>query len=507
MELKRLSNDRRWQFAALILLAVLAYLNALPNGFIWDDDHYVLNNVTLRSFDGLRRLWFELRATPQYYPLVHSSFWLEYQTWGLNPLGFHVTNVLLHGVAASLFFLSLKTLRIPGAWLAAAIFAVHPACVESVAWVTERKNVLSAVFYFLSFLAFAKAIHWNEDEDRKPNWRAYATSLCLFVCALLSKTVVCSLPAAILLLLWYRSQKWSRRDRRDALLLLPFFAVGLAMAAMTVWLERTHVGAEGMEWNFSFVERCLIAGRSLLFYAGKILWPEPLIFFYERWVIDASLWWQYLFPLGFLAILITSIALHKRFGRGLPVAIMIFAGTLLPALGFFNVYPHRYSFVADHFQYLAIPSFIALSIAGIHALLNRGKAERTSVPIIGGTLLLAVFIVMSNQRSTAYRNEEALWVDTIEQNPTCWAAYNNLGNVFLERGDLERAAKCFVKTIQIRPDHFKAYHNLGKIYASPSVRQPDKAAHCFQRAIDLGLRHKPAYDWLSDYYRRREKSD
>ena len=182
-----------------------------------------------------------------------------------------------------------------------------------------------------------------------------------------------------------------------------------------------------MEWDFSFVERCLIAGRSLFFYVGKILWPDPLIFFYERWTIDSAVWWQYLFPLGVVLVLAGTIGMHKRWGKGLPIALMIFCGTLLPALGFFNVYPHRYSFVADHFQYLAIPAFITLVVASIATGLKRLGVDKPSPMIAATVAILATCIFISNKRCSAYKDQETLWLDTIEQNPSCWAAYNNRG--------------------------------------------------------------------------------
>jgi len=189
-----------WQGGLIILLVFLAYLPALHNGFIWDDDSYVTENTTLHDLDGLRRIWFDPGALPQYYPLVHTTFWLEYHLWGLNPLGYHLVNVLLHAIAAILFGVCCLRLRIPGAWLAAVIFALHPVCVESVTWITERKNVLSAVFYFTAALAYLRFAGLEEaDTSNCRRWHWYWGALALFAAALLSKTVTCSLPAALLL--------------------------------------------------------------------------------------------------------------------------------------------------------------------------------------------------------------------------------------------------------------------------------------------------------------------
>ena len=287
----------------IIALTFIAYSSSFSNAYIWDDNDYVTENPTLRTVDGLKSIWLDPSSTPQYYPLVHTSYWIEYQVWGLNATGYHVVNTLLHAVAACLLYLVLMRLKLPGAWVAAAVFAVHPVAVESVAWITERKNVLSAVFYFLSLLAFMKAVNWSSERDwRLPRISQYCLALGLFVCALLSKTVTCSLPAVIVLLVWWQRPSLKKKEWMIIASLVPFFVIGLVLALVTVRLETQHVGAQGMEWDFSAIDRCLIAGRSLFFYMKKLVLPHPLIFFYERWDIDSSVWWHYLFPVGFACL-------------------------------------------------------------------------------------------------------------------------------------------------------------------------------------------------------------
>jgi hypothetical protein len=210
-------------FKALLLVALglIAYQQIWHLGYIWDDDYYVTHNAALRDLHGLWRIWFDVTATPQYYPLVHSSFWLEYHFWGLNPVGYHAINLILHMLAAILLWRVLVQLRVPGAWLAAAIFAVHPVHVESVAWITERKNVLSAVFYLAAALAYLRFERARDSEESgRRAWTFYAASFAFFVLALLSKTVACSLPAALLLARWWRT---GTLKRRDIVPLLPFF--------------------------------------------------------------------------------------------------------------------------------------------------------------------------------------------------------------------------------------------------------------------------------------------
>jgi tetratricopeptide (TPR) repeat protein len=438
-----------WIFGAILVLAIaIAYQQVWHAGYIWDDDSYVTKNATLRDLHGLGRIWFELAATPQYYPLVHTSFWIEHHVWGLNPLGYHLVNLVLHALAAILLWRGLVRLGIPGAWLAAAIFAVHPVEVESVAWITERKNVLSAVFYFAAALTYLRFESARDSEDRgSQRWYLYAASLFLFVLALLSKTVACSLPAALLLVRWWKSGriKW-----RDVLPLLPFFAFGLGLGLLTAWLEKHHVRAEGDEWALTFGQRFLIAGRALWFYAGKVLWPANLTFIYPRWDVSAAFGWAWLFPSAFVAVVATLWQMRARIGRGPLVAVLFFAGTLFPALGFMNVYPFRYSFVADHFQYLASVGLIVLAAAGL------ARLPRLIPPI-----LLAVLAVLTWKQVGIYRSLETLWSDTVEKNPESWMAQNNLGIVLQKKGQNDEAITHFQKALELDPNKFEIQNNLG----------------------------------------------
>lgn len=274
----RVRGPGRFAAGALLIAAVVvvAYLPALRGAFIWDDESYVTQNVHLRTWSGLRNIWFDVGATKQYYPAVHTSFWIEYHLWRLDPLGYHVSNVLLHAVGAILLWQVLRRLSVPGAWLAAAVFALHPVQVESVAWVTERKNVMSDVFYFAALLSYIRFSDLRLDRvpEGRPR-RYYALSVLLFGCALCSKTVTCSLPAVILLLMW-----WKRKRLRvgEVLPVVPMFALGLALGLLTAYLEKYSVGALGEEWGFTFRERCLLAGRALWVYFGKLVYPTELAF-------------------------------------------------------------------------------------------------------------------------------------------------------------------------------------------------------------------------------------
>ena len=276
---------------------------------------------------------------------------------GLEPTVYHLTNVVLHLASTVLIYHLVRQLQVPGALLAAAVFCLHPVMVESVAWITERKNVLSLVLALGSLLLWMRFAPLEGDAGKPKRWGLYAASLGAFVLALLSKSVTCSLPAVILLMIFWKRGKVTLHD---LMYLLPFFVIGLVLALHTAHLEKVQVGAEGAEWEMAAFDRVLVAGRALWFYFGKLLWPDPLVFIYERWEINSGEAWQFLFPLAWAGLLVGVFLLRKRIGRGPVTALCVFSGVLVPALGFFAVYPHRYSFVADHFQYHASLAVIIL---------------------------------------------------------------------------------------------------------------------------------------------------
>jgi tetratricopeptide (TPR) repeat protein len=499
------SSIRTLLGASLIIFAVLlAYLPALQAGYVWDDDWYVTRNTALRSVDGLRRIWFEPGATVQYYPLAFTSFWIEYHLWGLWPFGYHLVNVLLHACGAILAWSLLRRLSVPGAWLAAGLFALHPVHVESVAWITERKNVLSGVFYLLSLLAYVRFTGLEAPIRRDTlQWRFYILSVVLFVCALLSKTVTCTLPAVLLFLLWW---KRSLPRRIELLSLLPMFAIALLMALVTVWMEKYHVGARGEDWNLSLSTRCLIANRAIWFYLGKLIYPTNLAFFYPRWRM-AGVQWQ---DCAGLAMTVMSVValwfLRARLGKGPLVAALFFGATLLPALGFVDVYPMRFSFVANHFQYLASLGPLALIAAALASiplgrLATRLNADSPGQPrlllVLRGAFAAAVLLclaLLTTRQARAYHDSETLWRDTIAKNPDAWLAYNNLGNDLVNRGDHVEAARLFREALRIKPDYADGYHNLAN--ALWTLGQAEEALAHYRRALELKPRHPEAHNGL-----------
>jgi tetratricopeptide (TPR) repeat protein len=488
--------------AGLAIMVAVAYEPVTRCKFIWDDDDYVVSRAELRNAEGLRNIWVPT-ATPQYYPLVFTSFWIEFRFAGLNAELYHWDNIILHGMNVILLWCILRHLAVPGAWLAAAIFALHPVHVESVAWITERKNMLSGFFYLSALLAYLRFDPLEPgDAPVQPRW--YFLSLGLYVCALLSKTVTCSLPAAIVLLLWWKRGKLSRRD---ALALAPFFALGLAFGLLTAWLEKHHVRAEGAEFNLSLAERALIAGRALWFYIEKLAWPANLTFIYPRWKIEMNVWWQYLYPLAFIGLVAALWQARHRIGRGPLVAILYFAGTLFPALGFFDVYPMRYSFVADHFQYLASIGVITLAAASLTVTFRwLGSGENWFRWILANSLAAAILAVLggltrSEVGGPTYYDKHTLWTETLRRNPECWLAHDGLGSESLTHGQLSEAEEHFRAALAIDPHHPEGNCGLGVVLlhqakldsakgrTAEAHRKIDDAITHFRKALDANHNH------------------
>jgi tetratricopeptide (TPR) repeat protein len=469
----------RWLALALFLAVLIAYLPSLSGSFLWDDDGHV-TQPQLRSLDGLVSIWADPAATQQYYPLLHSAFWMEHKLWGDSPLGYRLINLLLHATAACLFAALLRRLAVPGAWLAAFLFALHPVCVESVAWISEQKNTLSLVFYLAAALAYLRF-----DDTRRP--AAYFTATGLFVAAILSKTVTATLPAALLVLLaWKRA----RLDlRRDIVPLLPWFVLGLSAGLVTIWNEQTLIGARGDAFTLTFFERTLLAGRAVWFYLGKLLWPAELVFIYPHWTINAASFAQWLFPLAAISL---PIALYwRKKNRPYLVFWLLFVGTLFPALGFFNVYPFTFSYVADHFQYHASLSIAALAAV---ALVRLSAAVPTAVARIGCASLVVLLGALSARQSFHYRSSSDLWAATLAKNPASWLAHNNLGQIRLAEGHVHVAITCFETALHLRPSFTEAENNLG--VALLQLGRTRDALPYFERALARQPRYAQAHNNL-----------
>jgi hypothetical protein len=459
--------------AFLVALTVLAYLPALYNGFIWDDDAWLMHNRTLEGVAGLYRLWFDLLALQQYYPITGTAFWIQYQLWGFHPFGYHAVNVALHALNAVLFWFVLRKLGLRGAWFAAAVFAVHPVMVESVAWITEIKNLLSTAFFLGSVLAYLNFENLETpDPPRRDGW--FVLSLLLFICALLSKSVTCSLPVVLAIIIWWKRERIRPADFRP---LLPYFLVGLPMGLLTAWLEVHHVGATGASFNLEFYQRCIVAGRAIVFYLFKLVWPNDLTFIYPRWQVTSP--WLLLVP-AFVALCLLALwFLRKRIGRGSLAAAAIFIVTLGPILGFFNGYAFQFSFVADHWQYLSSLGVIALASVIPNSLSGVSRHVRSAVL---GFVLVALSLLTARQ-SFIYKDQDTLWGDTLVKNPKCWMAHNNLGVDLTERGVLRGAEEHFRAAVRFNSRYYEAENNLGEILLARN--QVEEAARHIDRSIQI----------------------
>jgi protein O-mannosyl-transferase len=470
---------------AMIFCATLAaYFPALRGGLLWDDSSH-LTKPGLQSFHGLWRIWFELGATQQYYPLLHSAFWLEHRMWGDAVAGYHLTNLVLHALSACIVVMILKRLSLPGAWCGGFFFALHPVHVESVAWISEQKNTLSGVFYLASLLTY---LHFDQDHRKSK----YLLATGLFVLALLTKTVTATLPAVLLVIFWWRRGRleW-KRDLRP---LLPWFALGISAGLFTSWVERTLIGARGADFLLTPVQRVLIAGRAICFYAGKLLWPTNLTFFYPHWKIDPDVCWQWLFPAGVLALGMCLVFAARRY-RGPLAGFLIFSGTLFPVLGFLNVYPFRYSYVADHFPYLASLGII-VPVTSLFVRAIERISPRRAVSIACCFMLILVLGVLTWRQCRMYRDSETLYRESLARNPGSWLAHYNLGVLFAEMpGRLPDAIAEYQAALRIKPDYAEAHVNLGNSLSQIPGRQVDAIAE-YQTALQLNPDYAEAHNDL-----------
>jgi tetratricopeptide (TPR) repeat protein len=468
----------------LAAATVLAYQQAWHAGFIWDDDIYVTENKLLTAPDGLKRIWFSLDSPSQYFPLVYTTFRLEHALWGLHPAGYHWVNILLHVANALLVWRLLMLLRVPGAWLAAALFALHPVHVESVAWITERKNVLMGLFFLLSLLAWVRFL----EAPSRQRWKSYALALGFYALALLSKTTACTLPAALLLILWL---KGTRIDWRRLGQIVLFVMLGIAMGLVTVWWERHHQGTQGELFEIGLPERFLVAGRALWFYLGKLLWPANLVFSYPRWTISAGNLFDYAWLLAAAALAAVIYFARRHLGRGPEVAALFFGATLSPMLGFIMLYTFRYSFVADHYQYLASIGPLALVAAGVTRAFDLlGQRKRFPKGVSFGVLLIPLGLLTWRQ-CAMYADSDTLWWTTIARNPQSWMAHNNIAISLLGKGRVEEAIVHYNKALELDPNYSEAHYNLAN--ALLRLGRTDEAVAHYEKALELNPNNTPAH--------------
>ena len=465
--------------ACLVALTLLVYLPVWHAGFIMDDDINITGNACVSGPLGLGGIWSSRAA--DYFPLTLTSFWFLHALWGDSPLPYHLLTLLFHVADTLLLWRVLSCLDVRGAWIGASLWALHPAQVESVAWVSELKNTQSAFFFLLSILGF---LHWRgmtQEGRRGEAIKAYALAILCALLAMLSKSSTVMLPAILVLCWWWREKNWRIRD---TLQLAPFFLFSVAFALWTISSEKIHAGAVGKIWDAGALERFVMAGRAFWFYLAKLLWPQHLTFIYPRWEIaGGSLPSLFPFFTAFAALLLLWKRRRHPWSRAGFFAFATFTLLLFPILGFFDVAFFRLSRVADHFQYLACIGPLALGGAALSVLCKIPIQERLTMRVLPPYLLLVVLGWFSSGQSQIYQSAETLWRDTIEKNPDCAVAHNNLGFCFWQKGDRPNAVREVQTALALDPEFPDALNNLGN--DSLDRGDPDTAISLLSKSVRI----------------------
>jgi protein O-mannosyl-transferase len=486
----------------------VAYSPAIKGPFLWDDNKYVVNNPLLSAPDGLRRIWFSTDVPSQYFPLVYTTLRFEHQMWGLNPIPYHIDNIALHVISSLLLWLILRRLSIPAAFVAAAAFALHPVNVESVAWITERKNTLMLVFSLLSALFFIEFALRNQSTRRAVVF--YVLSLLCFALSLFSKTTACVLPIVLILILWLKEIPL---NTKRLLQLAPYFVMGLAMGLLTMWWEHYHQGIDLVDLGLGPVGKVLIATRAIWFYAAKIFFPVTLVFSYPRWKIDSADPSQYVWLVACLFAAGGLFGWRKRLGRGVIASILFFVVALFPMLGFFQLYTFIYTFVADHYAYMATIGLITLVVAVGYQLIARlGKSGKILGVIIAAVLLLTLGNLTWRQ-ARLYADPEIIWRDTLKKNPDSWLAHNNLGQVLLAQNKLDESIFHITRSLELAKatpvvhphDIVSAHFNLALAYRDQ--QKYDDAIRHLQQALAIDPNDSEAHCDLADILESQGRRD
>jgi tetratricopeptide (TPR) repeat protein len=463
---------KSWLLAlALMLITFAAYTPAMRGGFVWDDS-LITDNPMIKARDGLYRFWFTTEAR-DYYPLTSTLWWLEWRLWAGQAVGYHVVNVFLHAANAVLLWAILRRLKVPGAWLAGLVFAIHPVNVATAAWISEQKNTLSLLFYAVAILWYLKF-----DEEGRSHW--YGLSLAAFLLALLSKTAVVMLPVVLLGCIWWR--RGSIRGK-DVMRTLPFFALSLILGLVTVWFQYHRAMGGITTRTDSFLSRLAAAGCVPWFYLYKAFWPFQLMAVYPKWNIDASLWVSYVPGVTMLGCLILFWRKRKSWGRALLFAMGYFIVTLFPVLGFFDQGFYEASLVADPWQYFAIIGAVATVVAAGAVMRRRTGKWGGYVGFLMAAAVLMVLGVATWGRSCVYASSQTLWQDTLAKNPNAWVAHNNLGNDLFKAGETDQAIEHYEWALRIKPDYADAHNNLGNALLKTGKRQ-DAIGH-YEQAVRL----------------------
>lgn len=449
----RLARSRSLRIAVLLVLAIAAYRPVFDGGFVWDDDEHLVKNIVLQE-NGLYRAWFTTESVV-YYPMVWTSYWVEHQIWGLDPSGYHVVNVVLHALNALLVWGVLARLRVPGAWFAGLVFAIHPVNVETAAWITQRKNTLSFLFYGLSLLLFLRS-----EETTRHRTVLYRSAVASFLLSMLGKSAGAPLPVVLLLIAWWRRGRVERRDLANS---IPFFAVAVLMSLVEIAFQYGNaLGMESVRQD-SFLTRLVGSGWVVWFYLSKALLPLDLSFVYPRWEIDPASLAAWLPGLVLLAVFVACWRARHGAARSTLVALSYFVLLLAPVLGILEFYYLKYSFVGDHYQYFAIAAPIAWAVGGAFTLAKRLSPPARRAAAVLPAVLAAALFALTWERSGHFADREALWRHTLTKNPDALLARFNLAALLQAEGRLDEAAAEYREALRIDPSEKGTYNNLGLV--------------------------------------------
>jgi len=486
----------------LVLSVILTYAPVWQTGFIWDDDAHLTAKPCIVGPLGLKEIW--TTSAANICPLTLTTFWVEHALWGLGPLPYHLVNVLMHGACAVLLWRVLRSLRVQGAWLGAALWALHPVAVESVAWITEMKNTESGLFFLLSILFFMRWLRARDLERRTGGGWNYALTLIFAALAMASKSSTVILPVVLCLCAWWMEGRWRWCNVARV---LPTFLMSLAASALSIWTQGLALAGAvtDPQWVRTWPERLATAGDAVWFYLGKLLWPHPLITIYPRWQNDTTQWVSYLPLLAVIVILFIFWLKSELWSRACFFAFAYFIAALLPVLGLIDNPIFRFSLVFDHFQYLGSIGPLALAGTGLAWFSDFIIPKK---PWLQSTLCAGLLLILgmaSWQRTWAYESQETLWTDTLAKNPISWLGHCNLGLALFQKGQVDDAIAQYEKAVEIYPNYVAAHYNLGNALLQKG--QLDKALAQYEKAVEIDPNDAEAHINLGNALFQKEQLD
>lgn len=463
------------------MAVLVAFGPALDGGFVWDDNRYITQNPVMVAENGLLKIWTDVRALPSPYPLTVSLFYAQFQMWGLNAGGYHAVSLLMHVATVLLVFWLLLRLRVRAAWLAAMLFALHPIQVETVAWISEQKNIFSTLLG-VGFL------HAWLSHQRNGGWGVYAAAIALFILALFAKTVTQTFVGTAFLI-WLLDRKreelhaqirsWAGLGARIA----PFVVISVVFAIATVLWEKKQTGATEDVIQLTANGRLQIAARVPWFYLLKGLWPMDIMAIYPRWDTTEIGIAQIAFMIGTSAALAWAAWGSVARARPCALAAAHFLGSLAPVMGFLNFSTMIHSFAADHYQYVAAMGWMLPLAWLIDALASRApKAFPFARRIVIGCAL-ASLLVISNGESRHYHDLESLFGRCVSKNPTAWNAHYNVGHALNAEDRLDEALVAYEEALRLNPDFEDAINGIGVL----QLKTGDflSAEKSFRRALEI----------------------